>query len=190
MMRFLVVLLALYILDREDGVSAFCSKRSVGPRSDSVGRRPVLTAIWSSRTPEIPNKDTTSSAWDPQVAQQFKVLTCSATSCSEKRKLLTMDPYATFSAFWGRSADIAVEEASCLGACRKAPCVAIEHEDYEGTVALVGMDDAEFANRVFHRIVTQDDADRVWGILENAVRVMAEQEDYDDKDDEDSGAFV
>jgi (2Fe-2S) ferredoxin len=124
------------------------------------------------------------------VAQQFKVKTCSATSCSEKRKLLTMDPYATFSAFWGRSSDIAVEETSCLGACKKAPCVAIEHEDYEGTVALVGMDDAEFADRVFHRVITQGDADRVWGILENAVRVMAEQSDDDDKDDEPSGTFV
>jgi (2Fe-2S) ferredoxin len=189
-MRFLVVLLALYMLDREDSVSAFCSERSVGYRSALVGRRPVSTTNWSSRTPEIPDTETTTSAWDPQVAGQFKVRTCSATSCSEKRKLLTMDPYATFSAFWGRSADISVEETSCLGACKKAPCVAIEHEDYEGTVALEGMDDAEFADRVFHRIITQADADRVWGILENAVRVMADQAEDNDKDDEPSGTFV
>lgn len=122
--------------------------------------------------------------FNTQVAKQFKIVTCSATSCAAKRKVLTLDQYATFSAFWGRSQDIRVEETSCLGSCKKAPCVAVEHEDYEGTVALEGMDSFEFADRVFHRVIDGTDADRVWGIIENSIRLMAEQEDEDDESED------
>jgi len=116
--------------------------------------------------------------YDPACAMQFKVLTCSATSCSAKRSSLGLDEYSTFSAFFERIEDripeMRVEETSCLGSCKKAPCVAIEHDEYEGTVALEGMDSFEFSDRVFHRVIDEGDADRVWACVENAVQVMSE----------------
>jgi len=122
--------------------------------------------------------------YDSDCARQFKVLTCSATSCSQKRKVLGLDDYATFSAFFerieNRIPEIAVEETSCLGSCKKAPCVAIEHEEYEGTVALEGMNSFEFSDRVFHRVIDEADVDRVWDCVENAVRIMSEGEREDD----------
>ena len=118
-------------------------------------------------------------------ARQFKIVTCSASSCCKKRKQLLLDDYATFSAFWERLDDhnlldiISIEETSCLGACQYSPCVAIEHSDYEGTVALDGMDPSEFINRVFHSVITDDDVDRVWNIVQNSIKMMA-IEQYDD----------
>lgn len=124
---------------------------------------------------------------DPNVARQFKVVTCMSTACSKKRSQLRMDEYSTFSAFWGRSHDrtmsaVQVEESSCLGSCKEAPCVGILHEDYEGPVALEGMDQAEFNAKVFQRIVTEDDADRAWSCVENAIMVMAEDEEEESEE--------
>lgn len=119
--------------------------------------------------------------FDPDVSKRFKIVTCSATSCAAKRELLSLDQYATFSAFWERIQDrgveVSVEETSCLGSCEKAPCVAVEHDDFEGTVALEGMDSSEFSDRVFHRVIDDGDADRVWRIVENAIRATAIQDD-------------
>ena len=77
-----------------------------------------------------------------------------------------------------------MEETSCLGSCKKAPCGAIEHEEYEGTVALEGMDSSEFSDRVFHRVIDENDADRVWACVENAVQVMSEGGGDDKVEDE------
>jgi hypothetical protein len=102
-----------------------------------------------------------------------------------------MDEYSTFAAFWGRSRDrtaavVEVEELSCLGSCQQAPCVGIVHEDYEGPVALEGMDPSEFNANVFQRVITEDDADRVWSCVENAIITMAEEEDEGEDEEEDS----
>jgi hypothetical protein len=70
-----------------------------------------------------------------------------------------------------------VEECPCLGSCKMAPCVAIEHDDYEGTISLDGMTDSEFASRVFHNVLTEYDADRVWNSIENAIQIMAAESD-------------
>lgn len=94
-----------------------------------------------------------------------------------------MDEYSTFSAFYTRAGEerleVTVEEAPCLGACQLAPVVGIEHADYEGTVALLGMDDAEFAQRLFHRVIDESDADRVWTAVKEAIRVMSEKQEED-----------
>ena len=87
-------------------------------------------------------------------ASKFKVVTCMSTSCSNKRKNLGMDSLSTFAAFYSRSTGngnapaINVEEGPCLGACKEAPCVAVEHADFVGSVSLEGMTDNEFADRV------------------------------------------
>ena len=82
-------------------------------------------------------------------------MTCMSTSCSKKRKDLGLDSLSTFGALYARSMKsevgelcIPVEEGPCMGACKKAPCVAVEHEDFVGSVALEGMTDGEFSDRV------------------------------------------
>ena len=87
------------------------------------------------------------------VAEQFKIITCMSTSCNKKRKDLNMDKLTTYAALYQRIQDsstpmVQLEEGPCLGSCKSAPCVAIEHEDFVGTVALEGMTDSEFPDRV------------------------------------------
>lgn len=99
-----------------------------------------------------------------------------------------MDPYSTFSALYTRIRDsdfpnVQIEETSCLGMCRFAPCVAVEHDDFDGTVALEGMTWSEFNSRVFDEVVTDEDVDHVWSCVDNAIRAMA-QEGLDDVDRE------
>lgn len=121
-------------------------------------------------------------------AAKFKILTCTSTACAKKRSALTMDEYATYGAFFGRiqenSSEVSVEESPCLGSCKMAPCVAIEHEDYEGTVALEGMTANEFSSSCFHNIVTEEDADRVWSSVKDAVELMMAEEDEEDSEEE------
>ena len=113
------------------------------------------------------------------VAAQFRILTCSATACSLKRKKLKLDEYSTFSAFYCRASEtsVTVKERSCLGQCKRGPCVAVEHEDYEGTVSLDGMRPTEFSDRVFQNVVDENDAERVWSCVVNAIATMAENGD-------------
>ena len=124
----------------------------------------------------------------PDVAGKFKILTCSASSCAKKRKALGQDEFSTFSEFYMRAKELAptmaVEETSCLGCCKAAPCVAIEHEDYEGPVSVEGMTPSEFSDRVFHSICFDEDFDRVWSAVENAVMVLAAEEEDGGGDDE------
>jgi NADH:ubiquinone oxidoreductase subunit E len=113
------------------------------------------------------------------VASQYKIITCSATSCAKQRQKQSLNEYATFSAFWQRLDMVGLlhivdmEETSCLGSCTKSPCIAVEHEEYEGTVALLGMTPCEFEDRVFHNVLNDADVDRVWEIIENSIRFTA-----------------
>lgn len=126
----------------------------------------------------------------PNVAEKFKILTCSSTSCTSKRKALNMDQYATFAALYSkiqdRSPSVRIEESPCLGACKQAPCVGIEHDDFVGPVSLEGMTPTEFSQRIFQRIVFEEDVDRVWLAVENAIHVMAEQEEQLGMEESDS----
>jgi (2Fe-2S) ferredoxin len=119
--------------------------------------------------------------YDFDIASQFEIVTCSASICAKQRSVLGIDEFATFSAFYERTQtnipEIAVSESSCLGACENAPCVAVYHAEYEGSVALQGMDTAEFADRVFHRIVDEDDVDRVWNCITNAIAILADEQE-------------
>ena len=91
-----------------------------------------------------------------------------------------MDQYATFAALYSRiqdrSSSVRIEESPCLGACKQAPCVGIEHDDFVGPVSLEGMTPTEFSQKVFQKVLFEDDVDRVWLAVENAIHVMAEQE--------------
>jgi hypothetical protein len=140
-------------------------------------------------------------------ATKFTIRTCSAASCTSKRRSLGLDPIATFSAFYVRSVSysntnddnnniqvdgsmadpcihLSVDESSCLGSCKYAPCVSIEHDEFDGPVALEGMTEREFQARTFQMIVTEDDVDRVWSCVQNAITVMMmeneEEEEYEE----------
>lgn len=112
-------------------------------------------------------------------ARQFKIVTCSASSCTAQRKKLSLDDYATFTLFYERLYQnqliniIRIEETSCLGSCSMAPCVGIEHEDYDGTVALDGMNPSEFQLRTFHHVYNDNDVQRIWDILIQSIKTMA-----------------
>lgn len=118
-------------------------------------------------------------------AAKFEITTCMSPSCNRKRKEAGLDPLSTFAAMYERSKQagaangnsdlfVNVEESPCMGACQYGPCVSIQHDDFVGSVALEGMTETEFADRTFQNILTEEDADRVWESVENAVQVMAE----------------
>lgn len=134
--------------------------------------------VWRRAATSVDNED---------LARQFKIVTCNASACAEKRKRLNLEEYATFSALYVRAQayDIDVEETSCLGACQQAPCVGVQHQDYVGTVALQGMTEAEFANRVFFRIIDDDDAERVWQCVQNGIQFMKDAATQDDDNEQD-----
>lgn len=123
---------------------------------------------------------------NPSLAGKFKILTCSSTSCAAKRKTLQQDEFSTFTAFYTRiqerAPSVQLEESPCLGSCENAPCVGIEHDDFNGPVSLEQMSPSEFQDRVFHKVMFDEDADRVWHAVEDSIRFMAEQEEGNDPD--------
>ena len=124
-------------------------------------------------------------------ATKFKVMVCGSTSCSKQRRIMQMDEYATFGGLYSRAqsanVEVEVEESGCVGSCKKAPVVAVTHEDFMGYVGLNGMRPAEFADNRFHKVATEEDLDRVWDCVENAVHEMvldAANADCDNDDEE------
>lgn len=197
--KYVLILIGLL----EKPATAFHPKSSARPESHGRRRSPsqsstlVLARCRDNRTIRRGDNgnaaecSSTSPLLDASVAGKFAIRTCSSTACSTRRRQLGQDEYSTFSALWVRARDraptVRVEEGSCLGACADAPCVAIEHDEYDGTVSLEGMTPNEFARRVFVDVQTETDADRIWSCVEHAIYVMA----LNDGDDlEESSNFV
>ena len=85
----------------------------------------------------------------------------------------------------GLERDMIIEDGGCQGGknCKLGPCVSVQHEEFMGNVALEGMQASEFRESVFHNVMTEGDAARVWICMENAIRMMADEanaEDYDE----------
>lgn len=114
---------------------------------------------------------------DESIAGKFTIRTCASTSCSARRRQLRLDEFATYTAFYvlsqERAPKVSVAESSCLGACRLGPCVAIEHDEYDGPVSVEGMTPDEFAKRVFVHVDEVDRVEHVWSCLENAIHSIA-----------------
>lgn len=89
-----------------------------------------------------------------EVCSAFTIQTCSSTACTKKKRAMGIDDeYAIFGGLYARKEDagahgVSVEEVSCLGSCKHAPCVGIQHADYYGTVSLEGMTETEFQDQV------------------------------------------
>ncbi|GMI17049.1 hypothetical protein TrLO_g9624 [Triparma laevis f. longispina] len=129
--------------------------------------------LYSSRfdVPETPpSQDLASDSTCSKITLQV----CSSTKCSRRRKQLQIDEYSLLSGLMDRvgSNPINVEDSGCLGWCKRAPCVKVEHSDYDGSIGLEGMDDMELAQRCFFNILTEDDADRIWSSVAHGVRQL------------------
>ena len=169
--------------------------------STQSSRRPFLgvsskTHADTAKACETTDTDIHQVQVDPKVSSKFKIVTCSSTSCAKKRRDCGLDEFATYGDFYSliqqHAPDIQLEESPCLGSCSMAPCVGIEHDDFDGPVALEGMSENEFTNRVFHNVITDDDVDRVWECVENAIQQMSEEEndENDIEDDDDEGEWI
>lgn len=128
--------------------------------------------------------NSTESPLDPNIAAQFTIQVCTSTSCTRKLKDQGLDQYTVLGDIYAlaQSANMEecmiIEDGGCQGGknCKMGPCVAILHEDFMGNVALEGMNSEEMQQSVFHNVLTNDDAERVWGCMENAIVMMAEEE--------------
>jgi (2Fe-2S) ferredoxin len=138
--------------------------RSEGSLADSA------TAVGSEELPHDP-------LLDESVAGKFTIRTCASTSCSARRRQLRLDEFATYTAFYvlsqERAPSVSVAESPCIGSCRLGPCVAIEHDDYDGPVSVEGMTPDEFAKRVFVHVEAADRVEHVWSCVQNAIRTIA-----------------
>mmetsp|Transcript_35973 Transcript_35973/g.86837 ORF Transcript_35973/g.86837 Transcript_35973/m.86837 type:complete len:191 (-) Transcript_35973:204-776(-) len=120
---------------------------------------------------------------DPEIAAQFTIKVCTSTSCTRKLKEEGLDQYHALGEVYAQAQSanleesMIIEDGGCQGGrnCKMGPCVAILHEDFEGNVALEGMNSNEFRERVFHNIMTGNDAERVWSCMENAIVLMADE---------------
>jgi (2Fe-2S) ferredoxin len=114
---------------------------------------------------------------DESVAGKFTIRTCASTSCSTRRRQLRLDEFATYTAFYvlsqERAPPVSVAESPCLGSCRLGPCVAIEHDDYDGPVSVEGMTPDEYAKRVFVHVDAVDRVEHVWSCVQNAIFTIA-----------------
>lgn len=167
-----MMVLGLFYLQngRNSGVSAFLHvPRNPAAKDGRVISTKTTTTTTISRF-GVQNQDGDATTTEQKLldtpdlvraASKFKIVTCMSTSCCRRRKNLGLDSLATFSDLYTLSSKatarsstgsaepiIMVEEGPCLGACKMAPCVAIEHEDFVGSVALEGMTDREFMDRV------------------------------------------
>lgn len=121
---------------------------------------------------------------DKSIAQQFTIQVCTSTSCCKKLQNLGLDQYHLLGELYEKAkidnieTDLIIEDGGCRGGknCKLGPCVAVLHEDFDGSVALEGMGQSEFNERVFHGVSMQDDVDRVWGCVANAIDLMADEE--------------
>lgn len=136
-----------------------CQSFTVFPVSLSLSRSistfSSLSMDSSNKNQETMKKDEAINL-DPTIASQFKIVTCSSTSCRKRMNSLGLDEYAIISGLYQRkeeadAPEVTVEESSCLGGCKVGPCVGVEHEDYFGTVSLEGMKPNEFNDSIFHK---------------------------------------
>ena len=120
---------------------------------------------------------------DKNTAQQFSIQVCTSTNCCRKMNQLGLDQYHILGEIYEKARlaniekDMIVEDGGCRGGknCRLGPCVAVMHEDFVGSVALEGMVQSEFNERVFHGVATQDDVERVWSCITNAIELMTDE---------------
>lgn len=146
-------------------------------RTTTLAARPTRSSDESISTYAEPR------ALNSDIASQFTIQVCTSASCTKKLNEAGLDQYNVLGEIYAlaQAANVEkcmmIEDGGCQGGknCKMGPCVAILHEDFDGNVALDGMNSKEFQERVFHNILTDDDIGRVWGCVENAIILMEEE---------------
>jgi hypothetical protein len=127
-------------------------------RRVSVGSVPTRCPIKIYTAASVGNQDDTSSekAWSlseianlGDVCSQFTIQVCTSSTCSNRRRTMGQDDGFLVKALYERmesagAQGLQIEESNCLGQCKKGPCVSVEHDEFEGPVALEGMNPMEF----------------------------------------------
>jgi hypothetical protein len=93
---------------------------------------------------------------DPKVASAFTIRVCTSTNCSKRLQNLGLDQYHVLGEIYARAQDrnveecMIIEDGGCQGGknCKMGPCVGVLHEEFDGNVALEGMNGNEFRERV------------------------------------------
>lgn len=133
--------------------SAFHSGR---PSTLSLGRPSnVNVALTSSE--DASTQCAEPSTLDTEIASQFTIQVCTSTNCSRKLKEVGLDQYHALGEIYAQAESanlekcIIIEDGGCQGGknCKMGPCVGIMHEDFDGNVALDGMNSNEFQQRVY-----------------------------------------
>jgi hypothetical protein len=143
----------------------------------------LASAATDDQDTAMSSSKSTNKQLDKTTAQQFTIQVCTSTSCCKKLNQLGLDQYHLLGELYEEARianieqDIIVEDGGCRGGmnCKMGPCVAVLHEDFDGSVALEGMAQSEFNERVFHGVSTQDDVNRVWSCVTNAINLMADE---------------
>lgn len=93
---------------------------------------------------------------DPDIAAQFTIQVCTSTSCTRKLTDAGLDQYHILGELYSQAQAVnlekimIIEDGGCQGGknCKAGPCVAILHDEFDGNVALEGMNSNEFTERV------------------------------------------
>lgn len=91
------------------------------------------------------------------IAAQFTIQVCTSTSCTRKLIDAGLDQYHVLGELYAQAQAVnlekvmIIEDGGCQGGknCKMGPCIAILHEEFDGNVALEGMNSKEFTERVY-----------------------------------------
>ncbi|GMI20856.1 hypothetical protein TrCOL_g13633 [Triparma columacea] len=135
----------------------------------------TTTSLYTSASPP---SQPTSLPLDRKEASKFTLLACTGPKCTRANLSYSSDPEASFNLLADRLADtgVEIEEVGCLGWCKRAPCVSVEHEEYEGRIGLEGMTDSEGAQKMFFGVV-EGEGGRIEEAVRGGIRQMMELED-------------
>ena len=157
---------------------------SLGKTTSRPGLRPRNFRIRGALLQASGGDEEETPALDVDVASQFSVKVCLSSSCTKRLAAQGIDQYAILGEVYERAKQskvdgcMVVEDGTCNGGknCKLGPCVSVYHDDFDGPVALDGMNNAEFEQRVFHSINSSSDVDRVWDCVTKAVSLMSDEE--------------
>lgn len=116
---------------------------------------------------DVPETPPSQDLASDSICSKITLQVCSSTKCSRRRKQLQIDEYSLLSGLMDRvgSNPINVEDSGCLGWCKRAPCVKVEHSDYDGSIGLeVRMRKSNAIKRVNSNIVALLLIHRAWMI--------------------------
>ena len=112
---------------------------------------------------------------DPEVCSKVKVQVCASTKCTRARRNAKQEDLALYLALSERAGGmVEIEESPCLGWCKRAPCVAVTHDEYVGKIGFESMSESEKMQKTFFRVVGLDEADRVWDVIEEGLFELSE----------------